>query len=269
MLEYCRANNGNNNQALRHVDNEKYGANCNAAIILISGNKANIGEVLSANNELIEILGYDKNDIISSNISKIMPSVVGQRHNELIKKYFYKRGSRNSSTYDNEKLVFAMHKEGHLIACTLRHKIVPNLVKGIQLIGFIFKAEDLSSIRPGEEKQKTNTLAIVLTDNNWGIHGFNSQFAKIFYLDLISVDIRRYLNAEEKLNVAKLIPEIGDNEQLERMQSEEGYIIDIDLEKVKKEIEAEIDILNPGRVDYNERKSDGSSSEHSVPDLKL
>eukprot|EP00826_Nyctotherus_ovalis_P024524 TRINITY_DN18959_c0_g1_i1.p2 TRINITY_DN18959_c0_g1~~TRINITY_DN18959_c0_g1_i1.p2 ORF type:complete len:148 (+),score=36.41 TRINITY_DN18959_c0_g1_i1:120-563(+) len=124
-----------------------------------------------------------------------MPGVIGQQHNGLIKVYFDKRGStKRGSSYDNEKIVFAMHIEGHLIACTLRHKIVPNLVKGIQLIGFIFRAEDLSSIRPGEEKQKPNVLAVVLTDSNWGIHGFNSQFAKIFHLDLAAVDIRRYLN---------------------------------------------------------------------------
>ena len=76
---------------------EKYGANCKAAIILISGNKSNMGEVLNTNNELSEIFGYDKKDIIGTNIFKIMPGAIGQKHNELIKEYFHKRGSAKQS----------------------------------------------------------------------------------------------------------------------------------------------------------------------------
>jgi len=244
---------------------EKYGANCKAAIILISGNKSNIGEVLNANNELSEILGYDKKDIISANISKIMPSAIGQKHHELIKEYFHKRGSsKNSQSHDVDKIVFALHKQGHLVPCTLFHKLVPNLVRGIQLIGFIFAAEDLAVIRPGEEKVKHEFLAIVLTDATWAIHGFNSKFAKLFHLDLGTVDIRRYLNAEEKLNIGKLIPEIDDTDNLGKMKSEEGFILDIDVERISKEIEAEIDALHPPGVDDDDKRSEGSSSDRSV-----
>lgn len=199
---------------------EKYGANCKAAIILISGNKSNVGEVLNTNNELSEILGYDKKDIIGTNISKIMPSAIGQKHNELIKEYFHKRGSaKQSSSHDNEKVVFALHKIGCIVACTLFHKLVPNLIKGIQLIGFIFLADDLTELRMGEEKVKADVLAIVLTDSTWAIHGFSAKFARLFHLDLNTVDIRRYLNAEEKLNIGKLIPEIEDNDNYAKVNA--------------------------------------------------
>ncbi|MDR3547095.1 MAG: PAS domain S-box protein [Candidatus Pacebacteria bacterium] len=262
-------NEAKNNQRIRRNyesnKDEKYGANCKAAIILISGNKSNIGEVLNANNELAETLGYDKRDIIGANISKIMPSAIGQKHHELIKEYFHKRGSsKQSSNYDNEKIVFALHKLGHIVPCTLFHKLVPNLVKGIQLIGFIFLADDLAVIRPGEEKVKHEFLAIVLTDTTWAIHGFNSKFARLFHLDLTTVDIRRYLNAEEKLNIGKLVPEIEDNDNLAKMKSDEGFVLDIDVERISKEIEAEIDALHPPGADEEEKKSEGSSSDRSV-----
>ena len=58
---FIRVNEAKNNQRIkRNFDSnkdEKYGANCKAAIILISGNKSNVGEVLNANNELSQILG--------------------------------------------------------------------------------------------------------------------------------------------------------------------------------------------------------------------
>ena len=210
-----------------------------------------------------KFLGYDKKDIIGTNISKIMPGAIGQKHNELIKEYFHKRGSTKQSVHDNEKIVFALHKLGCLVPCTLFHKLVPNLVKGIQLIGFIFQADDVSRLRLGEEKVKPELLAIVLTDGNWAIHGFNAKFARFFHLDLAAVDIRRYLNAEEKLNIGKLIPDIEDSDNLSKMKQEDGFVFDIDIERVSKEIEAEIDAIHPPGAD-DEKKSEGSSTDRSA-----
>ena len=249
----------NNNQEVQRnydvISDKKYGANCNAAIILMSGNKSNIGEVLSANNELLEILGYTKKEIIGSNISKAMPSIIGEKHHLLIQDYFQKQeASKHNSAYDAEKLVFGMHKEGYLVPCTLKHRLIPDLTKGIQLIGFIFKADDLSDIRPGEERVNSNTLAIVLTDSSWNIHGFNNRFARILHLDLTNIDIRRYFNAEEKLNIGKFIIDLDGNEQHEKMTSQEGYPLEIDAEAIRKEIEAEIDILNPSKINLDDKK---------------
>eukprot|EP00826_Nyctotherus_ovalis_P016414 TRINITY_DN14749_c0_g1_i2.p1 TRINITY_DN14749_c0_g1~~TRINITY_DN14749_c0_g1_i2.p1 ORF type:complete len:285 (-),score=86.01 TRINITY_DN14749_c0_g1_i2:171-1025(-) len=257
-----------NQEIQRNYDtgkDKKYGANCKATIILMSGNKSNIGEVLSANNELTSILGYTKKEMIGSNISKAMPSIIGEKHNQLVQDYFQKQEATKNVAGDMEKLVFAMHKEGYLVPCTLRHKLIPNLIKGIQLIGFIFKADDLGEIRQGEEKVSPSSLAIVLTDSTWGIHGFDDRFARILHLDLTSVDIRRYLNAEEKLNIAKLVPDLDGSEQLEKMTSADGYLLELDPDAIRKEIEAEIDILNPSKIDLDDRRPEGSTSALGFP----
>ena len=64
------------------VDSErlKYGENSNTCIVTCSGNYNNVGCVTNSNNEITRILGFNKNDIIDQNISRIMPKVIADMH---------------------------------------------------------------------------------------------------------------------------------------------------------------------------------------------
>ena len=134
----------------------KYGANSPAGILLVSGNKQNIGEVLGANNELSEVLGYLKADLIHSNVSKVMPVIIGEKHNELIKRYFDKNEESTKRYIDNEGIALALHRDGSIIPVTILIKLVPNLLMGIQFIGFLLPLFDLKEFRPGEEQNVAN-----------------------------------------------------------------------------------------------------------------
>lgn len=46
------------------------------------------------------------------------------------------------------------------------------------------------------------------------------------------------------------------------MKTEEGFVLDVNIERVSKEIEAEIDALHPPEQD-EEKKSEGGSTERS------
>ena len=82
---------------------------------------------------------------------------------------------------------------------------------------------------------------MIITDRNWSIHGFNKTCADLFGINLENVNIRRYLNAEEKLNLAKMIPQLDDPESERAIKSLDGVTLPLHVDKLRSEIESEID----------------------------
>ena len=76
----------------KHFDQAEsnYGIDTNAAILLLSGKRQNIGTIIDVNNEIQQILGYSKNELIGTNVSTIMPEIIGSRHNLYLEHYFKK-----------------------------------------------------------------------------------------------------------------------------------------------------------------------------------
>ena len=56
-------------------------------IIVISGNQHNLGVILHCNTQVKKIIGYFMNDLIGQNISRVMPKVIGDHHDESLKGY--------------------------------------------------------------------------------------------------------------------------------------------------------------------------------------
>jgi len=118
------------------IDNErlKYGENSNTCILTCAGNFNSIGTVTNSNNEITRILGYSKNDIISQNISRIMPKIYADLHDGFMRSYLE---TSESKIIGLERLVLPQNKQGYLVTCTLMIKVLPNLDEGIQIVGFL------------------------------------------------------------------------------------------------------------------------------------
>ena len=127
---------------------EKYGGNSNISVVLLSANTSNVGNINSINQEIYDILGYERKSLINKNITVIMPPIMAHTHNLAISKYF-----ENSQITDKrEKLVFAMHSLGYIVPCSLMLKVISNTKTGIQIIGFLNASNNISDVRAGEEK---------------------------------------------------------------------------------------------------------------------
>ena len=70
--------------------------------------------------------------MIDENITKIIPKVIGERHNMILSSAF--ESNRQLIT---ETLVFAVDSEGYINPFTVRIRLMNNIDKGIQLIGFL------------------------------------------------------------------------------------------------------------------------------------
>lgn len=77
----------NANKNFLDEDRLKYGENSQTGIIVISGNLHNLGVVQHCNTQVSNIIGYYMSDLIGQNINRIMPKVVGDHHDEVLRSY--------------------------------------------------------------------------------------------------------------------------------------------------------------------------------------
>ncbi len=183
----------------------KYGADSNTAVIILSGNRQNIGTIVNANHEICQILGYHKNELVGENISAIMPEIMGTYHNVYLESYFEKQ-NQSSLSEVVEKLVFPQHAKGHLVPCLKLVRLVPNLDNGIQFLGFVVLAKDLSLLRPMDGKVSNSELLLLLLDSQSNILGFNLNVAELCSGgDDCSTYLNRYLRSEQKIDMSKLL----------------------------------------------------------------
>lgn len=108
--------------------------NSDSCVIILSGLLDNIGEVLYCNDVFKAVFGYERNEIVGSNISIVIPQPIGNVHNEIVLN-FYKTGIRYG--IDRVRNRFGLHKNGTIINTNYYVLFLPNLEHGIMFIGFV------------------------------------------------------------------------------------------------------------------------------------
>lgn len=116
----------------------KFRENSNLCTITITTYMNNIGIVINANSELQRILGYSKTELVGQKITKIMPKLYYDLHDNFVIKYLNRPDKEIEST---EFTVFALCKKGFLVECNILTKLVPEIKNGFHLVGFIKKIE--------------------------------------------------------------------------------------------------------------------------------
>lgn len=219
-----------------------YGEDSNAAIIILSGNKRNIGTIIDVNHEIQEILGYRKSELIGENISLAMPEIIGANHNYYLERYFERQNHSNINEV-TKNLVFGQHSGGYIIPCSKLVRIVPNLEHGVQFLGFLSIASGLDSLGVEEQVFANSGFIGLLLDRRWDILGFSESVTRMVAEDKESetgVNFKKYLESEQKINLCRLYPALCSAEVREQLKKEDGYNTSLDLSLLKKAISAEI-----------------------------
>jgi PAS domain S-box-containing protein len=87
---------------------------------------------------MCRILGWNNNEIIDSNISKVIPKIIADVHDFIIKDYLMVSESQIIYT---ERIVQCLNREGYLVPCTLQIGLLPTLDNGIEILGFLLEIE--------------------------------------------------------------------------------------------------------------------------------
>lgn len=119
-----------------------------------------MGKVLNANPETMKILEYPHTEMIGLNITHIIPEVIGEVHDDLMKRYF---DTSVPHVMGRERAIFPQTKSGYILPCALMIKIYPNLDEGIRVVGFLRKIEHtfLNRSRPDREPVQLNTKVLL------------------------------------------------------------------------------------------------------------
>jgi hypothetical protein len=206
--------------------------------------------VICINNEVSESLGFDKSEIVGHNIIKAMPPIIAEKHTQFTLNYFKAEKQRK---LDNI-LIFPMHKLGYAIPCSFLLRIVPNLKRGVQLIGFLVKVTDFSDYYKNLEKNMDpDDLMILLTDDDWKLQCFNLRASHIFGVIPSRANLKKYHSTEEKIYIPKFIPELDDPEFVKQTQFPSISNTYINLRTINKAMESEIEIItyNPEQESFN------------------
>ena len=220
-------------QIKRAVDN-------NAAIVIVSGNIQNIGTVIDANHEIQQILGYNKEKLISESITLMMPEIIGENHNTYMKTYFTKQSDSNENNVLT-KLIIALHKKGYIVPCYKVVRLVSNLENGVQFLGFLSPPDNLSEFKSCDCDIKDGELHLLLLDNNYEIIGLCKKTFNYCCDKMASnANIKKYLESDQKINIKRIYPHLFSEDNKASMEFPEGLTTSLDLNPLKKALNSEI-----------------------------
>lgn len=190
----------------------------NAGIVIVSGNKRSMGIVLNSNNELCEMLGYDKKSIVGQNVSMLMPELIAPYHNKFLKKSYASFSVRSV----NRLSVLALHCEGHIVACDVVARLIPNLDRGIGFIGFMTRSKFADYFRDGENQTSAADVGILLLDKEMRVQSLNKVFLNFLGIAIKTGQLQKYSEADKKLDLPFLYPSVFSAETMEHLTSAEG-----------------------------------------------
>ncbi len=234
----------------KYVAEEKFGSNSKNALFIISGQRASLGEVLCINNEVSELLGYEKHEILGHNIGKVMPPIIAAKHSSFMLRYM----CSGRASPDNGKLIFPLNKVGCIVPCTYIHRVVPTLQHGLQLIGFLRHLADFSEYCPMMERNTASEDAVLcLADRNWRLLAFNVRAAKLFGIAPAQANMRKFLFSDEKPSLLRIFPQLAEEHFLETIKTAGGAEAVFNPKNVQKFMENEIE---NGHADQPDERND-------------
>jgi len=156
------------------------------AVVIVSGSRDSLGNVLNGNRAISLIFGYMPQELLGNSINKIMPSLFAKRHNEMMIAHFV---SGKNKVLKKERNLFGMHKDGSLLPMRLMVKICPQLDNNcINYVGLGYAAKTENEF--------------IITDYAGRISCMTDRFAKRLCVN------HSWVHQTSGLNVVLLIPEL-------------------------------------------------------------
>lgn len=199
-------------------DLAKIDENSETAIITISGNFRQIGVITNSNNQISQLLGYNKSEVIGEKIETIMPKIFADNHDELLLKYF----DNPNQQLNIERTVYPMNKRGYIAPFNLTAKILPNLDNGIQIVGFL---RLISGFDPDKDKY------LLYSPETGMVYGV-SKACYTYFGVRSSLTFGKCYNMSE-LNFDQLSPEILEESKQQLLKSSNGLTVVLDTSSIQ------------------------------------
>ena len=110
-----------------------------SGLVLINGEREKLGTIEYINESVLSMLGFNKSELITQKIEKIIPDTIAKFHDRYMKR-FETRG--NQSILKSFRRMFAKHSLGHMIPVNLLVKPVFTIENGLQYLGLLSRVKD-------------------------------------------------------------------------------------------------------------------------------
>ena len=195
----------------------------------ISGNKNSLGKILDVNFEATIRLKYEREELMGTNIKRLLPSAIAARHDEWILR------SYSSLVFNNVNRItqgFIQDKNGFYVFTNMLVKLIPNLKEGINFIAALQMNKRLSGyIRLFEAAEYSKkALCIFIGDEAGRVIGINSGAGDYFGIS------GREFNTKSEITLQGLIPMLTDPQFEKQIKSKEGYVSNINVQDIRKQI---------------------------------
>ena len=107
-------------------------------VMQVSGNREDMGTILSVSNSIWSLLGYKPTELEGSSLNCLLPRYFYEKHDHFIEKFLQ---TEIQEVMNSTRLVFAMTRNGFIKACSLHLKIISSVSKGITLVGALSEAK--------------------------------------------------------------------------------------------------------------------------------
>jgi PAS domain S-box-containing protein len=202
-------------------DFQKFDENSNTCIITVSGNFKTMGTIINVNNEIYKLLGYNKNEVIGEKVESLMPKIFSDNHQRLLMRFFNNPSDRPLNIV---RTVYAMNKKGYILPCSLTAKILPNLDKGIQIVGFLKPLEI-------ENDQIEQDNFLLYSDEDGMVYGVTKGCYENFGIRASLTYGKCYNMSELKLD--QICPKLLDPKNMDDLKSNNGMVLDIDTSPIQ------------------------------------
>ena len=135
---------------------DKYSDNAHTSIVIISGDESRLGIIVQTNNYIKDAVGYHREELIGENVSILQPKIFAESHNQVLTRYLTTSDERMNG---KERIVPVLCKNGFIFPGQAYTKALPNLERGIEIVGFISKVEAMM-----EEDDTKNDISYILYD---------------------------------------------------------------------------------------------------------
>ena len=202
------------------------------SIIEVSGSEESLGEVLSASNSTWQVFGYKPQDLVGKNISTLMYAYFAEKHDTFMRGYFY---NEKTNVVNLNRMIFPRHSSGYITCCKLLLKVLPDLSKGVRLVGILTECDqsNLKMIDGVGENKENNEISILsqpvhliqLIHNTGEIIGISESCNLEFGLKASLFDRSLSSNAPD---IQLLIPGLLTPSNMQEIKSEKGFNCMID-----------------------------------------
>ncbi|CDW76577.1 pas domain s-box family protein [Stylonychia lemnae] len=218
-------------------ENKFFGYNTKTVLITMTVTPKDIGNIVNANFETKELLGYKNKEIKGKNVRILMPKILSDNHDSFIQNYFE---TAKAKIIEVKRIVIAKDKQGFIIPVHILVKAIPNLQRNLTFVGFLKKVDENDPFMQPPSIFAGQEYHLIVTDPEGQIHGFSRNCWETFGFSP-QFFFNRFGDPEQQIKMDKIIKNIKNPFFLSKLEhKKDGQYCCLDTNHIMETISKEL-----------------------------